>query len=118
MSSRQAESTIMTRNQARFADFMTDVLVYIVVLNLFVEYVDAIVIDSFTISILTATAYFHPSRRIGDDHTQRATGIIVWIKSDMTTIRTTTYSIKANVCRMVTVLNADIGVSRTIQMQQ
>ena len=33
---------------------MTDVLIYIVVLNLFVEYSDAIVIDSFTISILTA----------------------------------------------------------------
>jgi hypothetical protein len=44
----------MTRNQARFSDFMADVLVYVVVLNLFVEYVDAIVIDSFTISILTA----------------------------------------------------------------
>ena len=44
----------MNRNQARFADWMADVLVYIVVLNLFVEYVDAIVIDSFTISIFTA----------------------------------------------------------------
>jgi hypothetical protein len=33
---------------------MIDVLVYIVVLNLFVEYVDTVVIDSFTISILTA----------------------------------------------------------------
>ncbi len=33
---------------------MTDVLIYIVVLNLFVEFSDAIVIDSFTISILTA----------------------------------------------------------------
>ena len=33
---------------------MADVLVYVVVLNLFVEYVDAVVIDSFAISILTA----------------------------------------------------------------
>jgi len=33
---------------------MTDVLIYTVVLNLFVEYNDAIIIDSFTISILTA----------------------------------------------------------------
>ncbi len=33
---------------------MTDVLVYIVVLNLFVEFVDTVVIDSFWISILTA----------------------------------------------------------------
>ena len=32
----------------------SDVLVYIVVLNLYVEFVDAIVIDSFWISILTA----------------------------------------------------------------
>ncbi len=44
----------MTRNQQRFASWMTDVLVYIVVLNLFVEFVDEIVIDSFWISILTA----------------------------------------------------------------
>jgi len=44
----------MTRDQQRFASWMTDVLVYIVVLNLFVEFVDAVVIDSFWISILTA----------------------------------------------------------------
>lgn len=44
----------VTEAQARFADWMTDVLIYIIVLNLFVEYVDNIVIDSFTISILTA----------------------------------------------------------------
>ena len=43
-----------TPNQQRFASWMTDVLVYIVVLNLFVEFVDTIVIDSFWISILTA----------------------------------------------------------------
>lgn len=44
----------ITVAQERFASWMTDVLVYTVVLNLFVEYADAIVIDSFTISILTA----------------------------------------------------------------
>ena len=33
---------------------MMDVLVYTVVLNLFVEYVDSIVVDSFTVSLLTA----------------------------------------------------------------
>ncbi len=33
---------------------MTDVLAYIVVLNLFVEHASAVVIDSFSISILTA----------------------------------------------------------------
>ncbi|MGI9578289.1 MAG: hypothetical protein ACR2OH_08835 [Microthrixaceae bacterium] len=40
--------------QRRFASWVTDVLVYIVVLNLFVEFSDAVVIDSFWISILTA----------------------------------------------------------------
>jgi hypothetical protein len=46
-------STI-TRSQARYASGAVDVLVYIVVLNLFVEFVDDIVIESFWISILTA----------------------------------------------------------------
>lgn len=46
-------STI-TPAQRYYADFMMDVLVYTVVLNLFVEYADAIVIDSFTVSLLTA----------------------------------------------------------------
>jgi hypothetical protein len=52
-----SESTgpiVMTRGQRRFTSWVTDVLVYIVVLNLFVEFVDEIVIDSFWISILTA----------------------------------------------------------------
>ncbi len=44
----------ITTAQQRFASWMTDVLVYIVVLNLFVEFSDAVVIDSFWISILTA----------------------------------------------------------------
>ena len=44
----------MTRAQQRFASWTADVLVYIVVLNLFVDFVDTIVIDSFWISILTA----------------------------------------------------------------
>jgi hypothetical protein len=44
----------ITAAQARFASWMVDVLVYIVVLNLFVEFHHAIVIDSFWISILTA----------------------------------------------------------------
>ena len=44
----------MTSAQARYASWMADVLVYIVVLNLFVEFVHAIVIESFWISILTA----------------------------------------------------------------
>lgn len=44
----------ITSRQRRFASVMTDVLVYTVVLNLFVEYAESVVIDSFTISILTA----------------------------------------------------------------
>ena len=44
----------VTPAQQRFALWMTDVLVYIVVLNLFVEHASAVVIDSFSISILTA----------------------------------------------------------------
>jgi hypothetical protein len=44
----------ITRAQYRFATALTEILVYIVVLNLFVEYVHTVVIDSFTVSILTA----------------------------------------------------------------
>lgn len=44
----------VTARQRRFASFTTDVLVYVVVLNLVVEYADAIIIDSFTISVFTA----------------------------------------------------------------
>ncbi len=43
-----------TAAQRYFVDFMMDVLIYTVVLNLFVEFVDAIVIDSFAVSLLTA----------------------------------------------------------------
>jgi hypothetical protein len=48
-----AEPTI-SRAQLRLFTALTEILVYIVVLNLFVEYVPAVVIDSFTVSILTA----------------------------------------------------------------
>jgi len=44
----------VTKNQDRFISWTSDVLVYIVVLNLFVEFNEAIVIESFWISILTA----------------------------------------------------------------
>jgi hypothetical protein len=47
-------SVTVTPAQQRFISWTSDVLVYTVVLNLFVEYSDAIVIDSFTISILAA----------------------------------------------------------------
>ena len=44
----------MTPGQARFQSWMKDVLIYVVVLNLFVEYAPAIIIESFTLSLLTA----------------------------------------------------------------
>lgn len=53
-SSAISNSIRITPGQHLFADWMTAVLVYTVILNLFVEYSDAFVIDSFTISVLTA----------------------------------------------------------------
>lgn len=47
-------SSALPRRQLIFFSWTKDVLIYVVVLNLFVEYVDPVVIDSFTISILTA----------------------------------------------------------------
>ena len=47
------EMTI-TRRQEIYISWSKDVLIYIIVLNLFVEYAANIVIDSFTISILAA----------------------------------------------------------------
>lgn len=44
----------ITTGQRTFASYASDVLIYLVVLNLFVEYTDVIEIDSFTISIFTA----------------------------------------------------------------
>ena len=51
---RSVESVTVTRAQAWYLDWSVDILIYTLVLNLFVEYVDGVVIDSFTISILTA----------------------------------------------------------------
>ena len=51
---RDVKVQTVTPAQERFISWARDVLVYTLVLNLFVEYWDAIVIDSFTISILTA----------------------------------------------------------------
>ena len=48
------EQTAPTRPQQIFISWTRDVLIYLVVLNLFVEYSPAVVIDSFTISIFTA----------------------------------------------------------------
>jgi hypothetical protein len=49
-----ARTVTISKKQGIFFSWSSDVLIYTVVLNLFVEYVDAVVIDSFTISILTA----------------------------------------------------------------
>jgi hypothetical protein len=44
------------RSQARFVSWVADVLVYIVVLNLFVEWAPAVIVESFTFSILMIVA--------------------------------------------------------------
>ena len=49
-----AAVSVPNRRQLFFFSWTKDVLIYVVILNLFVEYVDKVVIDSFTISILTA----------------------------------------------------------------
>ena len=54
MSTDNTMQVVITKRQRQYVSWTSDVLVYIVVLNLFVEFVDAIVIDSFWISILTA----------------------------------------------------------------
>ena len=48
------QQVTVTRRQSIFFSWTKDVLIYIIVLNLFVEYNAKIVIDSFTISIFTA----------------------------------------------------------------
>ncbi len=54
MNNKPALRVTVTKQQHRFLSWMSDVLVYIVVLNLFEEFSHAIIIDSFWISILTA----------------------------------------------------------------
>ncbi len=44
----------LTKQQEVFYSWTSDVLIYTVVLNLFVEYASNVIIESFTISILTA----------------------------------------------------------------
>ena len=52
--SRPTTVVTVTCSQGFFISWTKDVLIYIIVLNLFVEYNSKIVIDSFTISIFTA----------------------------------------------------------------
>ena len=49
-----SDEITITRAQARYVSWVSEVLPDIFVLNLFVEYVHTIVIDSFAISVLTA----------------------------------------------------------------
>ena len=49
-----SELMLTTPAQYRLVSATADILVYVVVLNLFIEYVETVVIDSFTVSILTA----------------------------------------------------------------
>jgi len=51
---RNTNTSKITHAQEVYASWGLDILIYVIVLNLFVEYVDAIKIDSFSISILTA----------------------------------------------------------------
>jgi hypothetical protein len=55
MTSSDATRTVsISKKQDIFLSWMSDVLIYIVVLNLFVEYLPAVIIESFAVSILTA----------------------------------------------------------------
>ena len=49
-----SQDATITAAQARFISWVTEVLLDIVILNLFVDYTHTIVIDSFSISVLTA----------------------------------------------------------------
>jgi hypothetical protein len=53
-SSDQTRTVTISRKQDVFFSWASDVLIYVVVLNLFVEYFPNVVIESFTISVLTA----------------------------------------------------------------
>ena len=54
MATEPTDQRTITQAQFLFARALTEILVSIVVLNLFVEWVHAVVIDSFTVSVLTA----------------------------------------------------------------
>ena len=47
----------ITSRQRTFASWTSDVLIYTVVLNLFVQYRPSVIVESFTISILTAVLF-------------------------------------------------------------
>lgn len=49
-----ASGLTITRAQFGFSSALMQILIAVVVLNLFVQYIDRVVIDSFTVSVLTA----------------------------------------------------------------
>ena len=53
----EAPLITITSKQRTFASWTADVLIYTVVLNLFVEYRPSVIVESFTISILTAVLF-------------------------------------------------------------
>ena len=56
MRAKQKSDTVLhtTHRQQVFFSWTKDILIYVIVLNLFVEYSPVVIIDSFTISIFTA----------------------------------------------------------------
>ena len=88
---RSGDLVTVTRRQQAFAGAALNVLVNVVVLNLFVEFVDEVVIDSFWISVLTAVllttmigilAKFEESIHhfFFEKHSWRLTGVItIWL---------------------------------------
>jgi len=82
MTSESRTEPSVTQAQFRFAKALTEILVYIVVLNLFVEYVQAVVIESFSVSVVTAVllwlmlgAIVRLERRVAD-YFRRKTGVL------------------------------------------
>jgi len=64
---------LITPRQARFLSWMSDVLIYVVVINLFVEYAPSVIIESFTISLFTALLLkLLLDRILGFEHRVRA----------------------------------------------
>ena len=57
MATQAASFVTITSRQRTFASWTSDVLIYTVVLNLFVEYRPSVIVESFTVSILTAVLF-------------------------------------------------------------
>ena len=72
----------VTQAQLRFAKALAEILVYIVVLNLFAQFVHAVVIESFSVSLVTAVllrlmlgATVRLERRVAD-HFREKQGVV------------------------------------------